>query len=190
MNRTICSTALLLAAVGSSAVCLGQEHRLAVLSDGYYVYVHQAGGARINTMRVSEAQDVAMNRDGSRMAVLANDYYVKLFDGGGQLLNTLRVNKARDVAVSGDYAFVADGPAGLCMVNVADPAAPTEATCLDTEGEAQGVALDGDYVYVADGVEGLRVVHVVDPVTLVEVGSAPSTAPAIVLRDTFMDPSP
>ena len=72
MNRTIRSTVLLLAAVGSLPVCLGQEHRLAVLSDGYYVCVHQAGGARINTLRVSDAQDVAMNRDGSRVAVLAN----------------------------------------------------------------------------------------------------------------------
>ncbi|MDI6756244.1 MAG: hypothetical protein QME78_17875 [Thermodesulfobacteriota bacterium] len=64
---------------------------------------------------------------------------------------------AYGVAVSGNYAYVADGGSGLRIINISDPATPTEAGFYDTPGYAMGVAVSGDYAYVADGDAGLRI---------------------------------
>jgi hypothetical protein len=58
---------------------------------------------------------------------------------------------------------------GLRIINVADPAHPTEAGFYDTPGWAWGVAVSGSYAYVADG-DGLRIINVADPAHPTEVG--------------------
>jgi len=70
------------------------------------------------------------------------------------------------------YAYVADGEdGGLRVVDVSDPANPTEVGFYDTPGYAYGVAVAGGYAYVADGEDGgLRVVDVSDPTNPAEVG--------------------
>ena len=64
---------------------------------------------------------------------------------------------ANGVAVAGSYAYVADGIAGLRVVDVSNPAAPFEVGSYDTPFEAVGVAVAGYYAYLADGVWGLEV---------------------------------
>ena len=82
----------------------------------------------------------------------------------------------RGVAVAGNYAYVADGSSGLRIINVSDPAAPSEAGFYDTPGHANDVAVAaGDpqghtYAYVADGDSGLRIINVTDPATPSEAG--------------------
>lgn len=68
------------------------------------------------------------------------------------------------------YAYVADGSAGLRVVDVSNPAAPYEVGFYDTPGDAQGVFVAGGYAYVADGDDGLRVIDVLDPSSPHEVG--------------------
>jgi hypothetical protein len=75
------------------------------------------------------------------------------------------------VAVSGSTAYVADGRGGLRVVDVSDPANPTEVGAYDTPGRAGGVAVSGSTAYVADGDGGLRVVDVSDPANPTEVGA-------------------
>ncbi|MDO9027212.1 MAG: hypothetical protein Q7U87_04955, partial [bacterium] len=58
------------------------------------------------------------------------------------------------VAVSGNYAYVADGDSGLRIINISNPASPTETSCYDTPGCAYAVAVSGNYAYVADGDSG------------------------------------
>jgi hypothetical protein len=57
---------------------------------------------------------------------------------------------AYDVKVVGNYAYCATGLSGLSIVNISDPAAPTEVGFYDTPGYANGVAVSGNYAYVAD----------------------------------------
>jgi len=76
------------------------------------------------------------------------------------------------VAVSGALAYVADGIAGLRVVNVIDPSNPIEVGACDTPGYAEGVAVAGGYAYVADGHYGLRIVDVSDPTNPAEVAYA------------------
>jgi len=58
--------------------------------------------------------------------------------------------QALAVTVAGNYAYVADWVGGLLVVDIANPAAPTEAGFYDTPGSANGVAVAGNQVYVAD----------------------------------------
>jgi hypothetical protein len=56
------------------------------------------------------------------------------------------------------------------VVDVSDPAAPTEVGVYDTPGGALGVAVAGDYIYVAGGSVGLRVVDISNPAAPTEAG--------------------
>ena len=64
---------------------------------------------------------------------------------------------AGDVAVSGDTAFVADGAAGVQIIDVSNPAAPAITGHCDTPGDGLGVAVSGEYALVADGWQGLQI---------------------------------
>jgi len=55
---------------------------------------------------------------------------------------------AQGIAVSGNYAYVADYSAGLKVINISDPSAPTFAGSYDTPGDAINVTIAGDYAYV------------------------------------------
>jgi len=77
----------------------------------------------------------------------------------------------RSVAVVGSYAYVAAVHSGLRIINVSDPAAPTEAGSHDMWWVALGVAVAGNYAYVATGESGLRIINVSDPAAPTETGS-------------------
>jgi len=72
----------------------------------------------------------------------------------------------------GDYAYVADGSGGLRVVDVSDPAHPTEVGFYATPGDARDVAVAGDYIYVADFVGGLVILRLAHQlyVPLVNIG--------------------
>jgi hypothetical protein len=73
--------------------------------------------------------------------------------------------------MSGTLAYVADGEAGVRVIDVASPAAPREIGFVDTPGYAWGVFLAGSRLYVADGAAGLRILDVAEPAAAREVGS-------------------
>ena len=75
-----------------------------------------------------------------------------------------------DVAVSGDYAYVADYDTGLRIINISNPASPSEAGFFDTGGLASGVAVSGSYAYVADDSSGLRILNIANPASPTPVG--------------------
>jgi hypothetical protein len=60
---------------------------------------------------------------------------------------------AEGVYVSGNYAYVADGGAGLRVIDVSNPANPREVGFFDTPGFAEDVYVSGNYAYVAMGVQ-------------------------------------
>src|SRR5512139_5399 len=62
---------------------------------------------------------------------------------------------AKNVVLQGNYAYVASELSGLRVVDISNPAAPTEVGYCGTPGNARSVIVAGNYAYVADGYEGL-----------------------------------
>jgi hypothetical protein len=58
--------------------------------------------------------------------------------------------RASDVCVDGNYAFLADGEAGVEMLDISDLSHPQLINNYDTPGAASRICVDGDYIYVAD----------------------------------------
>ena len=67
-------------------------------------------------------------------------------------------------------AYVADGDAGLQVIDVSNPANPVRVGGYDTSGYAYGVAVSGNIAYVADDDAGLQVIDVSNPASPVRVG--------------------
>ena len=73
--------------------------------------------------------------------------------------------------IPGDMGFVAEGPGGLRVLDLADPAAPQTLGTLDTPGTAGAVAGGDGVAYVADLNFGLQVIDVSDPSNPESIGS-------------------
>ena len=81
-----------------------------------------------------------------------------------QFLSSITIPEAiNDVAYDGRYAYVADGQAGLRVIDLSDLSQPQEVYAYDTIGNAVGVAVDGDWVYLADQDGGLLILCRVTP---------------------------
>ena len=96
------------------------------------------------------------------------------FSNGGQtdpfglpnpaIVSTFRSTNAYGVAISGFYAYVADGPSGLRVIDISNPLSPVlKGTCPTTN--ALGVVVSGSYAYVADSQSGLRVIDISNPLS-------------------------
>ena len=82
---------------------------------------------------------------------------------------------------------MADENAGLRVIDVSNPASPSEVGFYDTPYYAYGVAISGGYAYVANGASGLRVIDVSNPASPSEVGSCEtvSCAEGVVVAGDF-----
>ena len=90
-------------------------------------------------------------------------------------------NYARGISVDGDYAYVADGYAGVQILDISDASNPVVVANEDTPGYAYQVHVSGNYLYVADHSGGLRVLDISDPTSVSTVGSAGTSEVAIGL---------
>ena len=94
---------------------------------------------------------------------------------------------AKGVVVSGSYAYVADDSAGLRIINISDPAHPTETGFYDTPGTAWKVVVSGSYAYVADEGAGLRIINISDPAHPTETGfyDTPGSAQGVDVKGNY-----
>lgn len=70
---------------------------------------------------------------------------------------------ARDAYISGNFAFIADGKAGVSVLNISNPNEIAEVAYYETPGEATKVFVNGDFVYVDDDSAGLLILKISDP---------------------------
>ncbi len=89
------------------------------------------------------------------------------------------------VAVDGSYAYLANGEAGLQVLDVSNPSDPTLVGGQDTAGLALDIFLDGDHAYVVDGENGLVIMDISNPTLPQQVGHYDTNdiARRIVVRD-------
>ncbi len=83
------------------------------------------------------------------------------------------------VDVSGDYVYVAAGPAGLKVIDVINRAAPRIASTLNLPGPANDVKLTGTRAFIAAGAAGLHVVDVSTPLVPRLLGSVDTPGDAV-----------
>lgn len=122
---------------------------IAVQVAGDFVYVAERGeGLRVLTFSLAEGVPEITER--------------RLVETEGEV---------NDLALTDQFAYVADGSAGLLVLDIRDPSTPVRTGVEDTPGNANGVAVFGDYAYVADSGSGLRVINIIDPAVPTEVGS-------------------
>ena len=89
---------------------------------------------------------------------------------------------AYDVAIVGSHAYVTSRT-GLHVINIANPAVPTEAgvgffESFENPGGLMSLAVSGDYAYVTDYFAGLRIINLSNPITPIESGFFETTSPA------------
>ncbi|MCP3974392.1 MAG: PKD domain-containing protein [bacterium] len=85
-----------------------------------------------------------------------------------------------------DIAYVADGEAGLQVVDITDPLNPFIVGTVDTPGYAVDIALLGNTVFVADSGEGVQAIDVSTPSSPAIIGNVdtPGSAVDIALTAT------
>jgi hypothetical protein len=66
------------------------------------------------------------------------------------------------VRLAGDYAYVADGDAGVTVLDLSHPTSPLRVGGYDTCGRARRVDVVGHHAYVADGTGGLLVLEITE----------------------------
>ncbi len=109
--------------------------------------------------------------DGSCTITVDNAGFSAAADGSVRTFNPTALSyldlspdgSPNNVDVAGDFAYVANGQAGLAVIDVADRNAPALAAELDTPGNANDVRVAGGFAYLADGDGGLRVIDVSNP---------------------------
>jgi hypothetical protein len=109
---------------------------------------------------------------------------------------TVPLAHARDVYVARTYAYVADGPEGVAIVDVTRPEAPRLHLKFDAGGQLNDVhqvkvAMTNAslFAYVADGRNGLHVLQLTSPETMPTYGGF-SPAPEPRLIATFRTKGP
>ncbi len=75
----------------------------------------------------------------------------------------VQTSNAFSVAKKGDHLFVADGAAGLAVVEVSNPLAPKLLATIPATNLAQDVVLDGQHAFVAVGSSGMDVFDISTP---------------------------
>lgn len=79
----------------------------------------------------------------------------------------------RDIQIQGIYAFIADGPNGLVVADIADSSLPQVAGHLPLPGYSYCIAINSSYAYIGDQEGALRVISITDPVNPSQIGMCP-----------------
>ncbi len=99
------------------------------------------------------------------------DSYQQCIDNGGteigcrvglHMTGSIDTENANDVTISGNYAYVADGEAGLKIIDISDPVNPILKGSIDIDN-AYKVTVTGNYAYVADESIGLKIIDISNP---------------------------
>jgi hypothetical protein len=94
---------------------------------------------------------------------------------------------AQGVYVEGNYAYIADGLAGLLILDIYNPANPSLVGTCDTPRSATGIFVSGIYAFVADQPAGLQIINILNPNNpfLTSNYDTPGEAMAVFVHDTL-----
>lgn len=90
------------------------------------------------------------------------------------IVSTLVIDgDARAIEIADERAYVANGPAGMAVVDMRDPALPVSITRYEPDATdlTRGLALAGHWLYLCMGDSGLLILDITDPAAPGSVGS-------------------
>jgi hypothetical protein len=147
-----------------------------------------AVASEVPALWIIDALDPARPRVAARIELPAEAYGLEIWerrlffmvaDEGLRVVDLTRLDRPREIgrlaipdslggsdgriSIDSGFAFIADGPNGLFVVDVVDPAAPRMVGHLAETDNARGVFATGGYAFVADGPNGLATVDVSTP---------------------------
>jgi hypothetical protein len=100
---------------------------------------------------------------------------------------SLELPEARSIYVARTYAYVAGGPMGLVVLDVANPVRPRIDQVYDADGAINdlndvklGITNVSEFAYLADGHNGLRVVQLTSAETPGNDGFSPRPTPQLI----------
>lgn len=90
-------------------------------------------------------------------------------------------------SLADSFLYLADGPAGVQILNVDDPRSPQLISKFDTPGDAMAVVVNQRMLYVADGPRGLRIYDQSNLMAVQEISSfqTPGKARRLALQDDY-----
>ncbi len=130
------------------------------------VVAEQAGDAEYSPASLART----FNQPSVQLSHLGSYRYLSLLD------------PAEDIKVVGSLAFVPRADAGLLILDVSDPKAPSQVGSYQTPGTADAVDVIGDLAFVADNDGGLHILDVSNPATPIRVGGSKTGARAIEVQ--------
>ncbi len=83
----------------------------------------------------------------------------------------LSENTTYSLTINGTLAFLADGTAGLRIIDISNPSNPISLSGYTTTNFIEGVDVRGNYAYVVAGYAGLHILDISNPSHPIEVGS-------------------
>ena len=145
---------------------------LDMVIDGDIMY---AIGDRTDDNIDNEVFDGGEGGDGGQIPLSVVSIRIsELFDISGIPLenttNTIAIFDTQDIFKSGNFAYIADGTAGLKIYNISDHMNPVHIITKDTAGNANDIAMWGDILYIADGEDGVRAINVANINNPIEIG--------------------
>ena len=170
---------------------LGDANEVFVSNSGWYAFIADGynGLVIIDCINPTLPNEITtMNLPDRTLSVFVKDdlAYVTNHNGGFNLVNISIINSPEvvgscvtagmpnDVFVYGDYAYVADGAAGLSIIITSGP--PHFITNISTNGDARKVFLkeDYDYAFIANGLNsGIAIIDISDPTNPITASNLP-----------------
>ncbi len=151
-----------------------------------YSYVDAPGGSPHSFAMINDQYMIAALYDyGYGIINLADPAHPRV-----ENIYSLDDGRALWVYVSGHYAYLADGPRGLLIIDVTDPTNPQIVGNYPAQdgASAAGVYVQDTIAYVAMADSGLRILNVADPQNPVEISGLvlDHEIVTVVVRDTFL----
>ncbi len=119
-------------------------------------YSISTSGFAVDLVAVDNLLYLANGGDGVRIGRVNRN-------GSINWIGHIQTKVARDIAVQGNIAYLADGEAGLKVIDVSDPARPVQLGQHDSPFFHSAIVAQDNRVYVAGGLGGLEIYRVSDP---------------------------
>ena len=146
--------------LGGDLLALSHKRGFRVLDMSEPTELTTVGGGNIG-------QSSGLAWDGSNLFVLTMSGELKVYTsvemGMSPAASLSGFESPSEIVLVGEYGYVADNLAGVLVVDLSTPTAPSIVTTVQGGGGAQDIATDGSYLYLASGSVGIEVFSLADP---------------------------